>query len=269
MPIAKLARDARNVTVARMTWGGSQNFLGAPWVAHLVENSPQRIRQQVALRVLSLSPHYFYSPDIRAEAERNRRSRQALVEALLSPYLSADARVIDYGCGPGYMAHAVAVRVRNVEAVDISPGVLACARILNGRQNIKYLTPTELQDSPDEADLAYSFAVIQHMRTEVLAQTLELLAEKMRPGAMLLLHFAIPEPNGWRTEDECKADRSVTGRIKLHYAMNCFGRSIAEMEALVMESGFIEVAVHQLAGTLAIPGDDDIAQQHFLIARRT
>ena len=86
---------------------------------------------------------------------------------------------------------------------------------------------------------------------------------------MLLLHFAIPEPNGWRTEDECKADRSVTGRIKLHYAMNCFGRSIAEMEALVMESGFIEVAVHQLAGTLAIPGDDDIAQQHFLIARRT
>jgi cyclopropane fatty-acyl-phospholipid synthase-like methyltransferase len=268
MPITKLAHDAKGVAVACMTWGGSQNFLGAPWVAHLVENSPERIRQPVALRVLSLSPHYFYSSDIRAEAERNRQSRQALVEALLAPHLSPGASVIDYGCGPGYMARVVAARVRRVEAIDISPGVLACARVLNGSSNITYCTPAELRDNPHNADLAYSFAVIQHMRTEVLSQMLELLATKLKSGAMLLLHFAVPGPNGWRTEGNWKADRSFTGRMKLRYGLHCFGRSVSEMEALVRETAFTDVAVQHLSGTLQVPGDNDIPQQHLLTARR-
>jgi cyclopropane fatty-acyl-phospholipid synthase-like methyltransferase len=268
MPIAKLAHDAKGVAVACMTWGGSQNFLGASWVAHLVENSPERIRQHIALRVLSLSPHYFYSSDIRAEAERNRQSRQALVEALLSPHLNPDARVIDYGCGPGYMARAVAARVRCVEAIDISPGVLACARVLNGSSNITYCTPTELRDTSHKADLAYSFAVIQHMGTDVLSQMLELLARKLNPKATLLLHFAVPGPNSYRTEGDWKADHSLAGRMKLRYGLHCFGRSVCEMETLVRERGFADVTVQHLSGTLRVPGDNDIPQQHLLTARR-
>src|SRR5258708_3497511 len=198
MSITKIARDGGKLAFARATGGGSQNFLGARWVERLVDSSPEQIRERVALRLLSFSPHYFYDRDIRAEAERNRRSRRALTEAVISPHLCGTARVIDYGCGPGYMAHAVAERAGHVDAVDISRGVLACAKALNGRSNISYLTPGELRQAAGKADLAYSFAVAQHLRAEVLVVALGLLADKIRRDGMLLVHFAVPGQGGCR-----------------------------------------------------------------------
>src|ERR1039457_3091759 len=118
MSITKVVHDTKNMVIRRATWGGSQNFLGARWVEGLVPISPAPVRERIALRLLSLSPHYFYSSDIDAEAERNRRSRQALSDALLVPHLSAATRVLDYGCGPGYLAYAVAPHVAHVDAVD-------------------------------------------------------------------------------------------------------------------------------------------------------
>jgi SAM-dependent methyltransferase len=268
MSLTKIVRDAGNVTIARATWGGSQNFLGARWVGRLVDRSPAQLRERVALRLLSLSPHYFYARDIRAEAERNRRSRQALVDTLIAPHLIRAARVLDYGCGPGYMACAVAARAEHVDAVDISSGVLACAKALNGRPNISYLRPDELRQEPETVDLAYSFAVVQHLRTELLVDMLGLLADKLRPDGNLLLHFAVPGQGGWRTEAEWTADQSIVGRAKLRYGLNCFGRSVSEMEALVSGSGFTDVAIRSLSGSVTVPGDDDITQQHWLTARR-
>jgi hypothetical protein len=98
----KTARTAVTLAIQLATSGSSQNFLGAPWVASLVDTMPEPVRERAALRFLSFSPHYFYDRDIRAEAERNRQSRRALAEALIAPYLSPRMRVIDYGCGPGY-----------------------------------------------------------------------------------------------------------------------------------------------------------------------
>lgn len=268
MSIAKIMRDARSVAITRATWGGSQNFLGAPWVEHLVAKSPTQIRKRVALRLLSLSPHYFYDSDIRAEAERNRQSRQALADALIMPHLSTTARVLDYGCGPGFMAYAVAQRVDHVYAIDISSGVLACARTLNGRPNITYLRPDELRQRREAVDLAYSFAVVQHLRTERLIEMLGLLAGILRPDGVLLLHFAVPGQEGWRTEVDWIADRSAVGRARLHYGLNCFGRSVDEMESLVTANGFADVVVRSLSGSITVPGGDDITQQHWLTARR-
>jgi SAM-dependent methyltransferase len=268
MSITKVARDAGSVVIARASWGGSQNFLGARWVEHLVDGSPAQIRQRVALRLLSLSPHYFYDGDIRAEAERNRRSRQALVDALIAPHLTSAARVLDYGCGPGYMAHAVADSVEHVDAVDISRGVLACARALNSRQNITYQTPNGLRRRQGMVDLAYSFAVVQHLTNEALVDMLGSLAVKIRPDGVLLLHFAVPGQGGWRTEAEWKTDQSIVGRAKLRYGLNCFGRSVGEMEGLVLSSGFTDVQVRALNGSITVPGGDDITQQHWLTARR-
>jgi SAM-dependent methyltransferase len=268
MPIAKLVRNAGNVAVARVTWGGEQNFLGAQWVASLLENSPARFRERAALRLLSLSPHYFYDRDVRAEAERNRQSRQDLVNELVAPYVSSASRVIDYGCGPGYMARAVAGLVSHVDAVDISPGVLACAKVLNRKPNIDYITPDELTGTSGMADLAYSFAVVQHLRTETLAGALGLLARKIRPGGTLLIHFAVPDQGGWRTEAGWKADQSFTGRVRLRYGLNCFGRSVEEMKSLIASSGFTDIDSHSLAGSFAARGDDDITCQHLATATR-
>lgn len=262
----KLARDAGNVLVCRATWGGSQNFLGARWVERVIENVPARYQRQLALRALALSPHYFYARDTRAEDARNRRSRQLLAQVLIEPFLTAQARVLDYGCGPGYLAAAVAADAGRVDAVDISRGVLACARVLNGAPNISYQTPDEFAARGGRVDLAYSFAVIQHLRTPVLRQVLDQLAKAVRPGGTVLLHFATTE-NGYQTEAQCLADGSGPGRIRLRYGLNCFARTPAEMTGLLGEAGFSEIEVRPLRALIGSTGDD-IADQQLLVARR-
>lgn len=264
----KTARTARTHAIRLMTSGSSQNFLGAPWVAPLVDNVPRPLRERAALRLLSFSPHYFYDRDILAEGERNRRSRRAIAEALIAPYLNPASRVIDYGCGPGYMATAVAGMAGHVDAVDISRGVLACARALNGGAGITYQTPGELRQRDDQADLAYSFAVVQHMRTETLTGVLRLLAAKVRAGGTLLVHFAEPGPRGWRTQADWDTDQSLAGRAKRRYGLNCFGRTATEMIGLAAGSGFTGIAVTPLSELLTVPGGDDVVSQHLLIAQR-
>jgi SAM-dependent methyltransferase len=270
MPAAKIVHYACDIAVARSTWGGRQNFLGARWVEHVVNKSPGPIREGVALRLLSLSPHYFYDRDVRTEAERNWRSRQALADALIVPHLPRTARVLDYGCGPGYMARAVAERADHVYAADISAGVLACARALNGRPNITYLKPNELRQQAEKVDLAYSFAVVQHLGTEALVGVLRIIADTLRPGGILLLHFAEPGgQDGWRREVELMDDRSLVGRARLYYGLNCFGRSAHEMKKLASEGGYVHIETRSLNGIGPIPGENDIVRQHLLTARRS
>jgi 2-polyprenyl-3-methyl-5-hydroxy-6-metoxy-1,4-benzoquinol methylase len=166
MGMQRLGRAAGDVVISRATWGGSQNFLGARWVEQVVGSSPVRIRERVALRFLSLSPHYFYDPDLNREDARSRQSRQLLADRLIAPHVTGQSRILDYGCGPGYLAAAVAEKVASVDAVDISRGVLACARVINSRPNITYQTPGQFLagDAPAQIDVTYSFAVIQHLR---------------------------------------------------------------------------------------------------------
>jgi SAM-dependent methyltransferase len=268
MALKKLARDAGNVMIYRATWGGSQNFLGARWVERLVDISPAPVRERVAMHFLSLSPHYFYDRDIEQEDERYRRTRQILADELIAPYLDPQIRVLDYGCGPGYLAAAVAARAAHVTAVDISRGVLACARALNGRPNISYRTPAEQWATDEQADLAYSFAVVQHLRTETLEQVFSLLGRAVRPGGTLLLHFAVPDPMLWRTEDQWRDTPSLAARAKLRYALNCFGRTPEQMTTMAGRHGFTEMSVCSLAGSLTVPGDDDVPNQHLLTARK-
>jgi SAM-dependent methyltransferase len=266
--VTSRARAAGRIAAGAASSGLSQNFLGAPWVAPLVTRAPERARPAIALRMLALSPHYFYARDLPAEADRNRRSRQAIAEALILPQLTGREWVVDYGCGPGFMARAVSARAAHVAGVDISAGVLACARVLNSRPNISYLTPAQLLRVGRRADLGYSFAVIQHLRDDACARMLAGLSAALRPGATLLLHFAEPGPDGWRTEAQWAADRSVAGRARLRYGLHCFGRTPGQLSALVTAAGFTDVRVTSLAGIGAVPGDDDITRQQLLTARR-
>jgi SAM-dependent methyltransferase len=266
MPTSSPARAAVDVLINRAAEGGSQNFLGARWVEWLVSNAPRPARKRVALRALALSPHYFYDRDLAAEDARSRRSRQILADELIAPLLTPGARVVDYGCGPGYLAAPVARRAAHVDAVDISRGVLACARTLNGSPNITYQTPEKFHATGGRIDLAYSFAVAQHLRTDVLVSVLTLLAGAMRPGGTLLLHFPVPGELGYRTETQWLSDGSLAGRARLRYGLNCFGRSEAEMSSLVEHCGFTDVVTRPLRGSVTLPGDD-ISDQHLLTAR--
>jgi hypothetical protein len=92
------------------------------------------------------------------------------------------------------------------------------------------------------------------------------MATALRPGGLLLLHFAVPGDT-WRTEAQWLADDSLAGRAKLRYGLNCFGRSTAQMVDLAMRSGFGEAVARPLRETVTIPGDD-VPDQHLLTARR-
>ena len=88
----------------------------------------------------------------------------------------------------------------------------------------------------------------------------------MRPGASLLLHFAVPD-QVWRTEGQWRSDTSLAGRVKMRYGLNCFGRSAAEMAELVARHGFTDVTIRPLSGSITVPCDD-VQDQHLLTARR-
>jgi hypothetical protein len=109
--------------------------------------------------------------------------------------------------------------------------------------------------------------VVQHLRTDALVAVLALLAEAVRPGGLLVLHFTVAGEHGYRTEGQWVSDGSLAGRARLRYGLNCFGRSAAEMVDLVTRSGFTDVIARPLSGSITIPGDD-IPDQHLLTARR-
>jgi SAM-dependent methyltransferase len=259
---------ARGVIQAALTLRGEQNFLGARWVPILVNSTPERWQEQVALRLLALSPHYFYG-DVRQEADRNRVTREQIVHDLIASHVRHDYRVVDYGCGPGYMARAVSKLVRQVDAVDISEGVLACARILNAGTNICYFNveSEEFRRLPDGThDLAYSFAVVQHVTETTCAPILRSIALKLKPHAPLLLHVVLDDSR-WRTEEEWRRDATLRGRLRFRYGLRCFRRTPDQVESLLEEAGFGVVAVDAIGAKSSVA--DDIATQHLVTAIRT
>ena len=126
-----------------------QAFIGAKWVVTLLKVTPQSKKRAMALRILSMSPHYFYrdaNPEyaelplpqfLEAEYTRNRISRQKICHYILKDRLSKRDLVLDYGCGPGFLAKEVAKSVRRVYACDISQGVLEGAKIINAAEKMR------------------------------------------------------------------------------------------------------------------------------------
>lgn len=260
-------QHVRRLVAITAASAGEQNFLGARWVPVVLAATPQRLRTDAALRLLALSPHYF-APGQRirhSEAERNRQTRQVLADEVLARYLHPDDDVLDVGCGPGYLAAAVAPRVHSVTAVDVSPGVLACARILNPAPNLEYRTVDEFTRTRRDVDVVYSFAVVQHLTDEVFARALRDWHAALRPGGLLILHVVVDDPQ-WRTEAQWRADRGLVGRVKFRFGLNCFGRTAEQVRGLAAAAGFGELELVPMATVVDV--DDDVARQHLLLARR-
>ena len=131
----------RQKVLVVLTTGADQNFLGQRWIPWVLRWTPRSYRRAMALRLLAISPHYFIfqwstlyprgksrSEILEAEHLRNAESRRTVARQVLAPYLDRGMAVLDYGCGPGYLARAVSDHVKDVLAVDISAGALACAR---------------------------------------------------------------------------------------------------------------------------------------------
>lgn len=251
-----------------------QNFLGARWIPRLLEYMPLRHRKRWALRLLSFSPHYFLRPDapeyagmtfdeyLNAAFVSATASRQRICDELLEPYLDRSMRLLDYGCGPGFLASAVAPRVAGVYACDVSRGALACAAILNPRSNVDYLSllDGELDKIPaGSIDVVYSFAVAQHLTDEALDVVLARCAAKLKCAGTLILHVQL-EDEAWRTEDEWRSDTSLSGRVRYRCGLHCFARSEARYREIVAKHDFTRVRLARLVDLVEDPDSDHRSQ---------
>jgi SAM-dependent methyltransferase len=267
-------------------WGatlgrGEQNFLGARWVRTVLKNAPASKRREYALKVLSLSPHYFLDADdpkykdyskeeyLEAAFRTGREGRQRIYDEILSQSLRPDDVVIDYGCGPGFLARVRARHVKKVYALDISPGVLECARILNDASNLEYVIADAdgLAAVPDGGvDAVVSIAMVQHLTDEIFDLVLNNCARKLRPGGRLVMHVHLLE-DGWKSESDWKADRSVKGKIKYKYGLHCFGRTAEDLTSTVADNGFESVDIRPISDIVS-ERFDDICSEHLLTAVR-
>jgi ubiquinone/menaquinone biosynthesis C-methylase UbiE len=268
-----------NIAKAILTTGKDhQAFIGARWILLLLWITPRRLKRNMALRILSVSPHYFYrefTPEyknlslnlfLEAEYKRNRSSREMICTQLLMPFIKPNYQILDIGCGPGFLAKAVARHARTVYACDISLGVLECARILNNAENIKYIYSSEtgfnrIEDS--SLDLVYSIAVIQHLRECVIKYIFSMASRKLRIGGRCLFQVQLQNVK-WKNENEWVEDKSLTGRLKLKYALNCFARSEGFFREIASQAGLSLVAVHSLSEMFDSPFDD-VYYQHLII----
>jgi SAM-dependent methyltransferase len=248
----------------------SQNFLGTWWAPLIIEKSPPRYRENLALRLLSLSPHYFFDVEERIwmpasvvlkEARRNASSRSRIADEVIRPYVGPTDSVVDYGCGPGYMAFRVARFAKRVIGCDISEGTLTCARVLNSAENIDYINSRQLAGQHRIANLVYSFAVAQHVRDSVLSEILRAIRRILCPGGILLMHIVV-NGAGWKSESESLNDKSLRGRIRLKYGLNCFSRSPDQVLTLAQGAGFSDCRLMPMAQITRV--DDDVARQHLL-----
>ena len=71
--------------------------------------------------------------------------------------------------------------------------------------------------------------------------------------------------DGWKSEDEWKADQSVRGKVKYKYGLHCFGRTSDEYVSKAVKYGFENIEVQPIAAIVS-EDFDDICSEHLLTA---
>lgn len=256
----------------------SQNFLGAKWIPWFLSMIPAGSKRKWALRILSLSPHYFIKADLpkfegkgfdeylEASLADIVRSREEIYDRVFKSALG-DARIIlDYGCGPGFLAKVAARDRSKIHAVDISAGALACGRIINADPAIEFIEATEsgLARIPEGGvDAVMSLAVVQHLTDEILSVVLDNCAEKLKRGGTLVLHVQL-QSEVWKSEGQWRDDSSIGGRLRFRCGLHCFGRTAEELESLLKTKGFANISFTKLSElTLS---DPDNADTEFMVS---
>jgi SAM-dependent methyltransferase len=105
-------------------------------------------------------------------------------------------RALDFGCGVGRLARALAAHFDEVVGVDISTAMIETGRKLNAEIANLTLLVNDTDDlrAHDEAsfDMVNAWIVLQHMPSRALIERyLREFLRVLRPGG--LLHFGVPE----------------------------------------------------------------------------
>jgi cyclopropane fatty-acyl-phospholipid synthase-like methyltransferase len=230
----------------------------------------------LALRLLSLSPHYWvyqwtnrYPADfgrgaiLRREFDRNASSRREICESILRRFLRPEMTVLDFGCGPGFLAREVSRHVTQVVASDVSHGVTACARMLNPAPNLRYVTnrPTDLAAVDDRSiDLVYSFAVFQHLLREQTVVFFREFARVLKPGGSGLFHIILKDPH-----HQQYGGHTGEGWLEKEVHLRMVYLTGEEIRGLLAEAGFHDIQIRQVSSVARIR--DDIGNEHLVTFR--
>lgn len=263
----------------RLLIASSKNhaFLDRTWISRLFSATPSSWHVPLALRLLSLSPHYWVyqwtnryprkmsrQKVLVAEYERNAESRREICTKILKPLLTRQKVVLDFGCGPGFLAKAASVHVDRLIATDISRGVIACAKCLNAAPNLTYLVnESDRLCGIDDGtiDMVYSFAVLQHLLKEQAKVFLSEFLRVLRPGGEIVCHMILKEPGEPRAEDP-----SAGGWIAQRVNLRMVYFSAAEAVRLFQEAGFEDVSIRPVSSLADM--EDDIGREQLVMGRR-
>lgn len=247
-----------------------QAFLDHRWLAALLRVAPERRRRALALRILSLSPHYFiyqwerYPAEwsrrriLEAENERNQRSRRQIAEQILAPSITAGATVLDFGCGPGYLAAEVGAFAVDVIAVDVSAGTLSCAEVLNPGPSYRLNSDERLPVADEAIDVVYSIAVFQHLNPTAWPAWFTEFARVLRPGGRGICHVAVA--------DRAPVTYNEPAGLRARYSLRFEEHGSDVIESVLSDAGFVDVRVAPIQGSVSI--DDDVGRQHVATFRK-
>lgn len=104
------------------------------------------------------------------------------------------SRALDFGCGVGRNALALAQHCEHVYALDVSPAVLsegARNAASRGLQNIEWMDAGRLAELSGQYDLAISFFVFQHIPSREGERIFATLLGGLRPGGAGAIHVTL------------------------------------------------------------------------------
>ena len=172
------------------------------WLSHLGSREAylaaqdaqyRRLRWRMGLKLLDKRIRILLGRKTRKMVERRGRDPEFLeLEREIGSV--APRRVLDAGCGEGGVAMAVAARhpTARVEGVEASPANVRLARQLNRYPNAGFrqglAEEVHLAFPPASFDLAYSFAVLEHVRD--VDATIASIMSVIRRGGRLC--FVVP-----------------------------------------------------------------------------
>lgn len=126
---------------------------------------------------------------------------------------------LDFGCGVGRLAQALARRFDHVIGVDISPSMIATANQLNRYPGIaSYICnqQPDLRVLPSHScDFIYSNIVLQHIEPELSVRYLEEFFRLLKPGGVLVFQLPSHREPPARVEIRPMHDAAYRARVEL------------------------------------------------------
>jgi SAM-dependent methyltransferase len=186
-PDPRYAAEAARIRSWLTHLGSREAYIGAQ------ESQYRRLRWRAGLKLLEKRLRMALGRKTRKMVERRGRNPE-FVELECDVAAVKPARVLDAGCGEGGVAMALAARhpeIR-VEGVEVAAANVGIAQKLNRFANVGFREglAEEVHQlfPPGSFDLAYSFAVLEHVRD--VEGTIRAITTVLRPGGRFC--FVVP-----------------------------------------------------------------------------